>query len=640
MDDSFSAVIEINRTGWHYTGNYDPIENYLDNSPLLKEFKIDTPIQFQIIYHRIKDIYGGDWLGGFESSEQLYPTPTVHLTLYDIFHHNVDKLPPPKRYCKIIDSNIWNYYVPLETARDADWKYDDNYALFTRIIKEIAHNTKKGLYNLSVTHEHADLNARLAKQSYLSGSHKAISPFLFHSENEMKGKIDDFENEENHEVTIKTIRKYKWRVLLLDDKCIEPMSKDESSNTTVYINKLQIIANSISRILQFDEDKIWFRQFHFKENNFEGSLNDFDKDSYGNIKTYRRKGDSDDKPELDIPYDLYQVQNSNFTNRQYNCWRETHISTDDIQIVIDCVETIDEAEYCLKKYKYEIVLLDYLLEEKNDKTRYGYELLEKIHKWHIDKKKRKKNNSSDEKRDSGDEELDRLYMPGPNNRFFIMFISAFQTAVHERMLEKGFARTERELWHIGNGACPTNTPYLFSHQLMQLMRHRIHDLKKDKEGGKMSIIDLLECIYVKTENGVQDIREDAYKYFNNLLFMREKYKKLENDLSRDDEWYMIDNPNDAKYLMGMKSSLLLWSAFKVVHHFSGAFFDHLQHLVYLTAFGTIRQWQEMWEEYVFVYKELCEYDKYVDDEGCEQKRGRKISDAIQQYIISLKEHND
>ena len=89
----------------------------------------------------------------------------------------------------------------------------------------------------------------------------------------------------------------------------------------------------------------------------------------------------------------------------------------------------------------------------------------------------------------------------------------------------------------------------------------------------------------------------------------------------------------------MKSSLLIQSLLKVVHHFSGAFFEHLQHLVYLTAFGTIRQWQDMWEEYVFVNKELYDYDKFVEEEGTNEKRGKAISDAIREYIINLKENN-
>lgn len=92
----------------------------------------------------------------------------------------------------------------------------------------------------------------------------------------------------------------------------------------------------------------------------------------------------------------------------------------------------------------------------------------------------------------------------------------------------------------------------------------------------------------------------------------------------------------------MKSSLLIYSAFKVVHHFSEAFFDHLQHLVYLTAFGTIRQWQDMWEEYVFVYKELYDYDNYVveyDEDKSIIKRGKMICNAIKEYIINLKENS-
>ena len=50
----------------------------------------------------------------------------------------------------------------------------------------------------------------------------------------------------------------------------------------------------------------------------------------------------------------------------------------------------------------------------------------------------------------------------------------------------------------------------------------------------------------------------------------------------------------------------------------------------------------MWEEYVFVNKELYDYDGFVnekDKNGKERKRGKAISDAIREYIINLKENN-
>ena len=319
---------------------------------------------------------------------------------------------------------------------------------------------------------------------------------------------------------------------------------------------------------------------------------------------------------------------------------------EDIQILIDCAENIAEAEYLLQTNRYEIVLLDYLLKDE-----YGYELLGKLQKWNQDKEKR-------EKEDESDEKLDNIYRPGPNKRFFFMFISAFTTAVHERMLEQGFGRRERHLWIIGDGACPTNTPYLFSYQLMQLMCHRINDLRKGNEGGYLTLIELLNEIFVGKENkGPEDIRQKAHDNFNKLLFMRNKYRQLENDLSVDDE----KNANSGNHIFNMKSSMLVQSVYKYVNHFSGAFFEHLQHLVYLVAYGTIRQWQDMWEEYVFINKELCGYDDLINksvkngvkernyirrinrskwnDNNKDKGEGQVVSDAIRDYIINLKENN-
>ena len=64
-------------------------------------------------------------------------------------------------------------------------------------------------------------------------------------------------------------------------------------------------------------------------------------------------------------------------------------------------------------------------------------------------------------------------------------------------------------------------------------------------------------------------------------------------------------------------------------------FEHLQHLVYLTAYGTIRQWTELWEEYVFIHKTLIQYDEMTGG-----TIGKKINKAIRDYIIDLKENSN
>ena len=621
----------------------DYVSNYIKqwnkqkavDKPTMKE---NSLFYFYVVYHSMLDLYSGnDYFFGEDdlfknTKEKECDFPVIHLTTFDVFNPPIGsyKIPNAMRYKSIIDSSIWNYYVPVFGTDKTDKKNTlierIDFKLFNQSIDWISRNTGNHLYDLAITHEFADLNARLLEQSRLEGTHKSISPFLFHSEQEMKNYLEEYENETT--VSLKTIRKYRWRFLLLDDKSIDKMKS--ADDQLIPICKLEILVNNL-RLLGFDEDKIWFRVIDFETLRGENKERVIDerKQSYLTLKNGE-----------ELKFVWGRVANGHFdpeTNKYTVTDSELPSKPDDIQIVIDCVKYVDAAQYCLQKYKYEVVLLDYLLDRDKvcNEQEYGYQLLKKLNDLY--------KNHEDEK-STGIDDANPVYVPGPNNRFFFMFTSAFTTAVHERLLAEGFAKSERGLWYIGDGACPTNTPCLFSYQLMLLMRHRIKDIRKSSEGESMSIIDLLKKIYVeKGKAGTEEIRQKAHEHFNHVLFMREKYKRLEKDFSKVDEDWLRHHPNDAEYILNkMKSSLLVQSAFKVVHHFSGAFFEHLQHLVYLTAFGTLRQWQDMWEEYVFVNKELYDYDGFVnekDENGKERKRGKAISDAIREYIINLKENN-
>jgi len=608
-----------------------------------------TVFRFRIVWHGFKDLFNTPdhhFSQGFlkESNKTTEKMPTIHLTYFNCFQDNPEDiaekylLTGSRRYQKIMDSSIWNYYVPIfNSLETTNYQSSFNVKLLHEVLLQIHNNYIRNLYDLSIAREYADLNARLLEQSYLAGSHKVVSPFLFHSETEMLKKIAGYENEKEHNASLSTIRKYRWRFLLLDDKSIEKMRDANGIDQNVEICKLQIIAHNL-RLLGFEKDQIWFRVFDFKV------VRD-------KSKKERRKGrilndHGDDQRIIDYydadgnkiePFILTdRVKDGVFKTSGQNKSRfepdkeNVPDNPNNIQIVIDCVKHVDAAQYCLQKYKYEIVLLDYLLHkdkfEGSGLQEYGYHLLEQLNIWHQGKKRRAKAKQQDEV-------LDNIYQPGPNGRFFFMFISAFTTAVHERMLEKGYGKTEPDLWFIGDGACPTNTPCLFAYQLLLLMRYRIKDLSLDNEGGFLTLIDLLKEIFVNADprDKLTDVRERAHNHFNHVLFMRDKYKKLENDLLEEDEKKTMTG----KEIMNMPSSFLIQSAFQYVHHFSGAFFEHLQHLIYLTAFGTIRQWTELWEEYVFIHKTLLRYDDLTG--GAD---GLTINQAIRDYIIQLKENSN
>ena len=66
----------------------------------------------------------------------------------------------------------------------------------------------------------------------------------------------------------------------------------------------------------------------------------------------------------------------------------------------------------------------------------------------------------------------------------------------------------------------------------------------------------------------------------------------------------------------------------------GALLEHLAQLVHITAFGTVRQWPEMWEEFLYFKAQLklqiTPNDKKLIDDF------RKMCNDIEDYIQMLK----
>lgn len=281
----------------------------------------------------------------------------------------------------------------------------------------------------------------------------------------------------------------------------------------------------------------------------------------------------------------------------------TDIKDSTAKIYIDCASTIEEAQNKLKEKKYEIFLLDYLLGEKGAGREYGYELLDWIYK--------------QEKAAKGDNSK-LNYKKGPDNRFYFMFISAFTTAVSERLLAEGWARSE-DYWYIGEGACPVNTPYLFQYRLLHIMEKRMKKMgifilsKTANDDFKASKIyeDVIAKIFPedKDKNKGGNIRKYANDKFQDVLSLLYHYKNL-----------LVDTQITTT-IFDTKESVLA-TDFVMKNPNLGGLLEHLTQLVYLTAFGTVRQWPEMWEEYQFIKAII----------------GQPIG-AIEEYIVNLK-NND
>ena len=276
-----------------------------------------------------------------------------------------------------------------------------------------------------------------------------------------------------------------------------------------------------------------------------------------------------------------------FRKRLDNIIGQANYTLDSVALCSDALSKIKSG-----KSKYDVIFLDYLLEENH----YGYEILNNIYK------------ECDEAEKNEKPYPDYI---GPAQRLFFMFTSAFTTAVSERLILEGLSRS-KSYWHIGESACPTNTPHLFDYYLLDLMYKRLEDsginsLSEDNILSKIKYIFEEVNSYNKNEDRIKAVRERAFDTYYEFLDLHHKYALLKKDKGQS---RLVDSFLEDKVHMG-------------------AMLEHLLQLIHLTAFGTIRQWPEIWEEYKF-FTRTFSHKNELDSEVVE------LSHNIEQYIITLK----
>ena len=632
-----------------YTFDINIGDAYEDNIMYLflnnKHFRRDPQITkkksfaINIVIHSADDLLNGqpskedavyDFAQEFltlKGDSKNQPCPIIHITLVDAYvdalfgNENLPLLIP--RSFQIMDSSIWNYLVPMfdinfRNAYGEVTEIEKFQDVFYKAVDSIYENYKKHLYNLHVAKEYADLNARLITEAYLSGAHaKGVSPFIFHSENVIEKMIkDEFIDNDN---VIEKIKGRKWRLLLVDDKACKEM-----------------------------EPKDIFLQ---------------DKDKYGfpwNCKI---------RIICELLVKLFDLKDDNVRARKAG----TEENLSDCIILIDYVEDVDSAKDALKRKEYDLILLDYLL----DNHEYGYQLLEDIYKQidkidplvddlrkryneikdYIPEKKQKEIceiwqdlNSREPKYKPllnyieedktlksiyiGNLELEKKltdlfkglckYKIGPCDRYFFMFISAYSSAVHDRLLAEGLNPSEK-YWYINLGACPTNTPQLFLYNLLKLMEKRLEDSHLNRLSID-GIMDDLNLIFGEEGKERTNASEQYYKIQSYQYYFRSLLKDYD---------ITVGNENLFK-----TSQSVLITHFLNDHINMGGLLEHLAQLVHLTGFGTIRQWPEMWEEYLYIKVQLeALIDGDENKKEKDEKEKKKLEDLchhIENYIKKLK----
>ena len=503
------------------------------------------------------------------------------------------------RRLNFLDSSIWIRYATEENLQE--------------VKNEIRDYHNRGLYNLNKARESKELLERLVLESYLDpmGGHaKDVVPFLFHSESEMKEEADRI---------IPKIQNRKWRFLLVDDesyiyntKLLEGESEKLKETRERQCSRCEIIKNILSNDCVFT--------------------------CYYQSEKYKNKEKS-------------EKETAKFDNELKNCPCKDTKGNGKIQIETVCVKTVEEAIAKLASpEEYDIVLMDYLLACNKDENgieyrEYSDQILSKVKnvfssskiekeqiEWlnryyrhgNKDGKDNQTNNVKVIESITEKEEKELKNIKGINGQFWFFFISAYNIAVHERLLNEKFLHNT-DYWHIEEGASPITTPHLFRYLLFSLMERQIQAVThhENRIEGVISLLDLLKQIYGdgnidKKQERVQ-VRQKAIVHFNNVVRIRLIYDKIKYDV--------VWKGNKQKKESDIEKSPLAISLFSDIVYYDNAFWEHLMHLVYLTAYGTIRQWPEMWEEYIFIKPRLEQLESDTN-----------VCGDIKKYITDLRKN--
>ncbi len=300
-------------------------------------------------------------------------------------------------------------------------------------------------------------------------------------------------------------------------------------------------------------------------------------------------------------------------------------------IIIEHAHTLTEAKDKLATRKFDIIFLDYLLEynkesKKKEKSSYTTQLLEEILATHDPSLA----GILPDRHSSEDKLQEAVDHRGPLNKFWFFFISTFSSAIREGMRVSDMHYSEK-LWHAERGACPAITPQLFRNNFYHLLNTQLNELTDiggDSNEKTFSVIDYLREIFQAS-----DIREKAVRNFNALLQLKSHYKSLFNDYYFKKEEEKTDNINNERDNNG---SLLVRSLFPDLSCYGFAFWEHLQHLIYLVAYGNPSQSKVMWYEYMSIQRVLKKAEKKIAT--VEKKKANKSKKTFESVCVLIERH--
>lgn len=482
--------------------------------------------------------------------------PIITVGLEDICY--LENMPELKKLLNLhpcyrfLDSSIWHRYVPLMPYENMNPEGNDGFInRFEEVLEDIKFYYEYGFYYSAVSYEFLEFQTRLLLNSYVAyigkGAHsKAIYPFMFHSETEMKNKTRHIIKEN------RLIDEVEWNLLLVDDYAEESLTDIDNEYQRTK-NKKDILEELIGRMIK-------------------------------------------EKEQDDVEFDnIFKISLPSETTKKSNSKSNDIISN-----------TLE----ALKERMYDVILLDYLLEEKKSSDYsgkygnryYGDELLEKFIRF-----------------EENPEKNDIRYIKGamknrgPMGRFWIFPISAFSDAMLNSIRERGISHFS-DVWHLSSGADPINTPNLFVYKfftfLKEMKAEALFDEAEMKNFFKNNMIFSYSDDYNNREDrGHKPVdSEIARKWAGNILgrFLY-KFGKHEGLTIEKESIRFNGNKENTKSFYE--------SIYRYINNKKQKekeYYEHIKNLLLLLAYGSGMEWPEMWEEV------QCEYvEKIIGEENYE-----------------------
>lgn len=237
------------------------------------------------------------------------------------------------------------------------------------------------------------------------------------------------------------------------------------------------------------------------------------------------------------------------------------------------VKKFADVEHALTKSHYDIILLDYLLDQQTDDQ-------------NKDKRSRNfsldlfpnKHSKQDVKAVLENEEIKR----GPTNKLWFFLTSCYSSAFLDGLRERGISMNE-ENWIINRGADPVNTPCAFMYTFTRFLEFQINTFTG---GGKQS-----SEIW---ESSLKDLKKFSRDWANRTL------SKILNYANNIESLRALSEHKSGRSLFAFSFLQSEWYKKQIASKHESGWYGYLTHLLFMLTSGDGNRWEEIKTDLDFI----------------------------------------